>query len=286
MKSLAIKTSNENFAQYFKNEILSTPFNNVYYTTKYFKKHVNFIIHYLGNDVSSFYDFVCNMLTNFVIEKYEIKILKRLFNLYYFYFDDIEKNRILNVCSEIIQNKDYNEYDYRYEQIYIALYDYISNNKNIYIDGFINFRLISYYQSLTDLLDMGVKKYLIDKEYREFISILKVYISLNDCCSNIVHAIYNKNNIILLDENLTKIDVTKHVKINDSLSDISFSQNDYILNTLLSLIPKRIIVHSYDNSNNEFINTLKMIFEKRLEFCDDCNICNLFSTTKNSMYQI
>ena len=64
------------------------------------------------------------------------------------------------------------------------------------------------------------------------------------------------------------------------------SDNDYILNSLLSLLPKRIILHSYDNSNDEFMDTLKMIFEKRLEFCSDCNICNLFSATKNAIHQV
>ena len=281
MKSLAIKTSNKLLVRHLNNELSNSTFDNVYYTIKKFKNYTNCIVHYIGNDVSSFYDFVCNIVTNFILDKYEVKILKRLLGLYYFYFNDIEKASILNVCNEIIQNKDYNEYDYRYEQIYIALFDYFSNNKNIFIDGFIDFRLINYCKSLTDLLDISVKKHLIDKEYNEFVSLLRSYISLNESSCNIVHAIYSKNNIVLLDESLAKIDVFNTMRINKSLSDISFSDNDYVLNCLLSLLPKRIIMHCYDDSNDEFINTLKMIFEKRLEFCCDCNICNLFSVNIN-----
>ena len=281
MKSLAIKTSNQALIKHLYNELSVTTFNDVYYTIKNFKNYTNCIVHYIGNDVSSFYDFVCNIVTNFVMDKYEVKMLKRLLNLYYFYFNDIEKASILNVCDEIIENKDYNEYDYRYEQIYIAIFDYLSSNKNIFIDGFIDFRLIKYCKSLTDLLDIGVKKYLIDKEYNEFISLLRAYISLNESSCNIVHAIYSKNNIVLLDENLAKIDVLSTMRINNSLCDISFSDNDYVLNCLLSLLPKRIIVHAFDDSDDEFINTLKMIFEKRLEFCFDCNICGLFAVDRN-----
>ena len=286
MKSLAIKTSNKNLILFLNNEFSNSTFDKIYYTTKEFKNYTNFIVHYSGNDISSFYDFICNILTNFVMNTYEIKILRRLLNLYYFYFDDIEKACILNVCKDIIQNKDYNEYDYRYEQIYIALYDYILNKKNIFIDGFIDFRLINYSKSLTDLLDISVKKYLIDKEYNEFISLLKAYINLNENNCDIIHLIYNKKTIALLDENLNKIDVSKGMSIYSSLSDISFSDNDYILNTLISLIPKRIIVHSFDNSNDEFVNTLKMIFEKRLEFCYDCNICNLFSVNRSEVSHV
>ena len=74
-----------------------------------------------------------------------------------------------------------------------------------------------------------------------------------------------------------KINASMNTNLRKSLSDISFSQNDLVWNTLLSLLPKKIVVHCYDNSNDEFVNTLKMIFEKRIEFCYDCNICNIFS---------
>lgn len=290
MKSLAIKTSNAHLINYLTNELSNSSFEGAYYSIRNFKNNTNVIIHYLGKDVSYFYDFICNMLSNFVIDNYEIKILKRLLNLYYFYFNDMEKSDIIKCCNEIIRNKDYTDYDYRYEQIYIAMFDYISNNKNIYIDGFIDFRLISYYKSLTDLLDIGVKKYLIDKEYNEFISLLKAYIVLTESSCDIVHAIYNNSKISLLDENLKLIDVSNYLKLKTgfsnslgcNLSDISFSNNDLVLNTLLSLAPKKIIVHCYTASDDEFINTLKMVFEKRLEFCSDCNICNIFSN-KNSV---
>ena len=29
-------------------------------------------------------------------------------------------------------------------------------------------------------------------------------------------------------------------------------------------------------SNLDFLNTLQLIFEKRIEICNDCNICNLY----------
>ena len=47
------------------------------------------------------------------------------------------------------------------------------------------------------------------------------------------------------------------------LSDISFSNNDFILNTLLSVLPKKIYLHLVDNAIDEFANTLLLIFEKK-----------------------
>ncbi len=60
------------------------------------------------------------------------------------------------------------------------------------------------------------------------------------------------------------------------LSDISFSSSDILLNALLNLIPKKIYIHLIDKSEDEFINTLKLIFENKVELCTDCNICRIY----------
>ena len=61
------------------------------------------------------------------------------------------------------------------------------------------------------------------------------------------------------------------------LSDVSFSNNDFVLNTLLNLLPKKIYIHlASPLSNLDFINTIQLIFENRVDLCHDCNICNLY----------
>ena len=63
------------------------------------------------------------------------------------------------------------------------------------------------------------------------------------------------------------------------LSDITFSSKDYCLNALLNLLPKKIIVHEIIEED-EFIETLKLIFQNRLMICKECNICKTFSLLK------
>ena len=60
------------------------------------------------------------------------------------------------------------------------------------------------------------------------------------------------------------------------LSDITFSANDYALNTLLTLVPSKIYIHLIDNNIDEFITTLKLIFENRVIYCNDCTICKMY----------
>lgn len=162
---------------------------------------------------------------------------------------------------------------------------YIENNKNIFLNGFINFRLNSYINILNEIVDDAVNSFIIEKEYKEFVSLLKLYINSQNNKANTIHVIYSNSFTILLDENKNIIETTKDMFNAKFLSDITFSTNDYTLNTLLDLLPKKIYIHLIDNTIDEFIKTLSMIFEKRVLICTDCNICSLYKnvikSTKN-----
>ena len=121
---------------------------------------------------------------------------------------------------------------------------------------------------------------MIEKEYFEFVSLLKMYINSQNCNCEIVHLIYNNENSMLLDENKKVINVADDIFKAKYLSDITFSSNDYALNSLLTLLPKKIYIHLIDNVVDEFIHTLGLIFEDRIEICTDCNICKIYKNKK------
>ena len=100
----------------------------------------------------------------------------------------------------------------------------------------------------------------------------------------IIHVISSNFGIIILDKDLNVVEIDKNILEVKYLSDISFSENDYVLNTILNLLPKKIFLHlpKSDNTQFEFINTLKLIFESRIVICNDCNICSLYKNLNSS----
>ena len=110
---------------------------------------------------------------------------------------------------------------------------------------------------------------------------LRLYVNSQKSEVNVIHIVYTDKNAILLDENKNIINISDDISKVKYLSDISFSTNDYILNTLLNLLPKEIYVHITQNCIDEFINTLSLIFENRLKICNDCNICRLYKKNNN-----
>lgn len=277
MKTLCIKVNNKKIINYLLDSYTHINSEYVYVSNNNFKNYENIIVHYTGENYKNFYEIFSEILTDCILIFYEEKIIKNLINYNYFYFNDIEKRQILNICNNSLESINDDETSFLCENsIYNSIYEYIKENKSIVLDGFVTFRLKKYIQILDNLVDNSVNKFLIEREYTEFIQILKLYVASGISQISTVHLIYTKTDTILIDENKNIISTDDNLLKAKYLSDITFSSNDYALNTLLNLIPEKIIIHLVDNYSDEFINTLKLIFEDRVHICTDCNICKLY----------
>lgn len=276
MKSICIKTNNENLLNYLLNELDYIEIKPVVISTNKFKNYKNIIIHYSGNEIQKFIHEVSCILACLVIDELEESFIKKLILKNYFYFDFNERKHIVEMCFDIFTD-DFNLYfDKKYNCLINDFESYLKNNKSIILDGFLNFRIKDYMSILEEVVDDAVNNFVIEKEYLEFISLLKMYVNSQKSTCDIVHLIYNNESSILLDKDKNIINVSDDVFKAKYLSDISFSSNDYALNSLLTLIPKKIYIHLIDNCIDEFIHTLSLIFESRVEICTDCDICKIY----------
>ena len=277
MSSLCIKTNNEDILTYLQNEFSQFNMLNIFYSRNEFKSYKNIIIHYTGIDNELFYTKLSTILSYLVIDYFENTIMKSLLCSNYFYFDNSEYNKILTLCNENLCESQEFSFTNRQVLLFDAFYEYITTHHSIVLSGFVNFRLKKYRKLLEDLVDFSVNEYIIEREYLEFVSLLRLYINSQTSEVNIVHLISLDQDTFLLDENMRTIAVDKNALNAKYLSDVSFSNNDYILNTLLNLRPKKIYLHIISPlSNIDFLNTLQLIFENRVKTCHDCNICNLY----------
>lgn len=277
MSSLCIKTNNEDILTYLQKEFSEFNMLNVFFSRKEFKSYKNIIIHYTGIDNELFYTKLATIFSYLVIEHFENNIIKNILSSNYFYFDNSEFSKIFNLCVENLCDDDEFSFTNRQMLLFDAFYEYISEHHSIVLSGFINFRLKNYRNLIEELVDFSVNEYIIEREYLEFVSLLRIYITSQAPTSCTVHLISLEHDTFLLDENMKPISVDKNALSAKYLSDVSFSNNDYILNTLLNLLPQKIYLHLVSPlSNLDFINTLQLIFENRIELCHDCNICNLY----------
>lgn len=281
MKSFCIKTNNIKIKNYLLKNLELLNFEDIYYIDRKFKIYDNVIVHYTGKNEPEFLNILSNIISDCILLFFEPILLMRSINLNYFYFDDFEKKIIQENCYDYITSGEDNTLKFRKEEIWNNTLKYISENKAMILEGFVNFRLENYMNTIDDIVDYSVSKYVVEKEYTEFINLLKLYIDSKGANSKLVHLIYLNEESILLDEHKNIIPFTDDIINAKYLSDISFSSNDYALNSLLTLLPERIEVHII-GYEDEFINTLKLIFGNRIFICKDCNICRTYRILTNT----
>ena len=287
MKSLCIKTNNNKVINYLLDELNNINIPETYITLKDFKHFSNIILHSKSETYTLFINSISNILTKAIIYFYEKELIANFINLNYFYFNQYEKSKIINTALEILN--EYEDVKNKYDLINNEVYGYLLENHSFYLNGFINFRLNNYIKFIEEKIDSAVNQFLINKEYLEFVNILQLYINSESINSKTehLHLIYQNKTSIIIDDNKQIISCNDNITKAKYISDITFSSNDLALNTLLNFLPKKITIHLIDGYVDEFINTLKLVFQEKITLCDDCDICNVYryqnSRTKNNL---
>lgn len=276
MKSLCIKTNHSQAINYLLKKLENSKLDDTYISIKKFKHFNNIIIHYLGTEYTKFYSCLSNLITKSIIHYYEKDLIYSNINLNYFYFNFYEKKSIAENTTSLLADEE-TEHT-RYDYINNEVYKNINSHHSFYLQAFINFQLSKYITFLNSQIDIAVNKFLIDKEYLEFVNILRLYIKSESSNSKIehLHLIYKNKTSVIIDDNKNIISCNDNMKKAKYISDISFSSNDFALNTLLNLVPKKITLHLIDGYLDEFTKTLELIFQDKITVCDDCDICNTY----------
>ena len=298
MISFCIKTNNQSDILKLTNYISEIQLDNIVFLTKNFSKYTNIIVHYLGNDTEIFYEYFANTLCDFIIDNYESNILNDILVSNFFYFDKTELSEIKRICDSMLNNVPLNKIlpfqqlksetandekisiSSRKDLLINNILSYLKSSKSMILNGFLRFRIYDYINFLNDLVDSAVNEFVINKEYSEFIELLKLYIDSKPPRSELIHLIYINEEAILLDKNRNIISLSHNNLDIPYLSDISFSSNDYALNSLLSLLPKKLIIHTSD-IEDDFVNTLKLIFNSKVTICKHCSICDTYKLVES-----
>jgi len=261
LTTICIKNNNKKVNEYIINQISKIKLNSVFLSVHKFSLYINIIVHYKGTEKDKFIKAISKILANAIILFYNKHLTKKLIDINYFYFSDFDKSKILNYCQENCKEKNFSKE--RKALLKNLLNDYFYNNKKIILEGFITFSLKEYLKLLDKIVDQSVNNYLIEKEYLEFIELLKCYVNSKPPIVEKIYLMYNNKISTLLDENGNNILIDNNLK-NKYLSDINFSENDYCLNTLLTLLPKELIIDYKSSKKDEFLTTLELIFENRI----------------------
>ena len=280
MKSICIKTNNKTVIDYILENFENLNMKETYISIKDFKHFSNIIIHYKDINTTTFINSISNILTKATILFYEDNLITDSIYLNYFYFNKLEIKSIIENTQKLL--KEYDVINTKYDLINNSIFKHLLNHHSLYFKSFIDFRLKEYKDIIDKKVDLAVNQFLIDKEYIEFVNILRLYINSESSSSNLehLHLIYKNKDSIIIDDNKNIVSCNDNITKAKYISDITFSSNDLALNTLLNLLPNKITIHLVNGFQDGFIETLKLIFQNKITICEDCDICNMYRYTK------
>ncbi|MDP4092221.1 MAG: putative sporulation protein YtxC [Bacillota bacterium] len=225
---------------------------------------------------------VSNALADFILRQYEEKLIGRVINSNYCYFNSAEKQEIMKLALRIIRNDDKNIlnsiFQIRRRNIIVRkLLDYFESSNNIILDGFVNFRLKDYIKDLEEIVDKAVDDFLMEREYKEFIRLLRYFVDIQDPKFDVVHIIVAYDGKYVLQDGNGK-EITNEC-IQEFMTEINEGEvnyDDLLVSSLITLAPRKIMIHSTEQfRNKELLETIKNVFSGRVLICTGCDLCRV-----------
>lgn len=214
---------------------------------------------------------ISDLLTDCIIRVYEDFLLNRIVVRDYVDFSALDRGEIINVAKEIIDGNDSVVdkifFIKRKNYIYKRLVEFLSDNEIIRLEGFIYFRLKDYKKDLELILEKAVEVYLTEKEYNEFINLLKYFIEVQEPKIDVVYlTIYNNGDFRLCDKFDQDVSYLYIDDMREEFLNSKLSKEDILLGALITISPTRIVLNKENEGEieGEIFNTIKSIFNDRI----------------------
>ena len=218
--------------------------------------------------------YISNIIYNIIIDTYRERELLHYMNENYFFLKheeilevDLKIKHILKGEKKISSDKDFYSLN-KINLIVESIKDFLIENQYMNIEGFITFRMKPLLKEIEAIIDNAVEDYMIEKEYNEFIKLLKYFVEIQECKIEEINIIVKKDGSYEIRDN-KGYDIYKEFlkDIKDMTEEGIINIEDLIISGLITNAPKRLKIYNEEFSlNREFIKTIKSVFEDKVEF--------------------
>jgi len=229
---------------------------------------------------TAFRQFLADIISDLILNHWEENLLKDIIRENYYYFDAQERKIIYNYALHHVHSDEesrlYTIYtSNRKSKILQKVMDFLHHNNSVVIDGFIRFRLKEYLSELREAADKAVDDYLMEREYQEFIQLLKYFVDVQEPRAEVVNILVNGvGNFKLYDEKMEPIKNDYMEGFVVELVDNEINYEDLVISALITIAPKNIVLHYKDDcGKSTTIDTIEGVFAGRVRECAGCNLC-------------
>jgi putative sporulation protein YtxC len=161
----------------------------------------------------------------------------------------------------------------RFRALTSALETYFTTETFLNIEGFIRFRASGYSNQIKETVTYAVDEWIVDRQYQEFISLLKYFVDVQEAKVPFVHLVHRGNQqFMLLNAQLQPLERIESSAFALGMVDQELHVEDVIVSTLIHASPGKLYIHT-SSPDQQVIRTIATIFDGRAEICRSCSIC-------------
>lgn len=225
-----------------------------------------------------FQEQVAHSVAAFIIEVVEQELLEKIiWNQY----EVEEKQEARDLCfraKKILEQEEKGCLQGSYsrgELLARRLKEYLQDNSYLNIDGFVQFRLPDYLLELEQAAEEAVEEYIMEKEYDEFICVLRYFVEIQEPRVEKVHVVLSlRGGFQLYDGENKSLEKDYLEGFIVDMGDSELNYEDLLLSALITLAPRQVILHGSEKGKaRSIINTIKNVFGERVTVCNGCNRC-------------
>lgn len=230
------------------------------------------------NKLQSLVDLYCsNIIYRTVIKEYRDNAFLAYITDNYFFLDNDEIIELEKKTMSILLNDGRDDNGYNVFCVNIVnnilnkIKDCITEMRQINIEGFIRFRMKDISQDIEKVVDKVVEDFMVEKEYNEFIKLLKYFVEIQESRMSYVNIILQGHGEFrILDENGKDVFMAFTKELSDVKINEDTTMEDILISGLIMNCPKKIVIHNTSVlKNKEFIDTITKVFGDRVSFVED-----------------
>lgn len=225
--------------------------------------------------------YVSNILYRIVIENYRKKEMFEFLTDNYFFLKQSEILEVENEIMKVLKCENLNDNEgsvyclNRISSIINKIQECISENQEINVDGFLTFRMRKLRKEIDEVIEKVIEMYMVEKEYNEFVKLLKYFVNIQECKIEEVNIIINENNKYKVEDKEGR-DLYKDFlkELTGDEKDLEVNIEDILISGLITSSPENIVIHGKENCNNkEFLETIQNVFGDKVKYPDKADEC-------------
>lgn len=225
------------------------------------------------------------VISKFIVYKIEPEIIKKEAELICFGLFDEEIKDLIEKSIWELHYKNKTLLNIFIQSISDDILDKLQLNQSINLNGFMKFKYKERTYVIKEIINILLEEFFENDIDDQFINTLKKYISIQKNEIDFLNIIFfDLEEYKFYSKEKELIDISELEKIINKLIIDHYDPVEHFqsfISILMSLSPENIKIHQNIDCNPYFTQSLKKLYDERIELCYDCDFCRKEKNSEN-----